>query len=199
MWIIAGLGNPGAKYAPTRHNVGFRVVDHLAAAHGIPFEEKELYYTGKGSIEGRRVVLLKPLTYMNRSGLAVKRALKRAAYGAEDLSETLIVVHDDLDLETGVLKIRKNGSSGGHRGIESIIQETGTREFIRVKIGIGRDRELPVETYVLRPFRGDEFPVVKDAIIRASDAVAAIIKDGVETAMNRYNRAPRASGPRASG
>lgn len=191
MWIIAGLGNPGATYAPTRHNVGFKVIDRLAEEHGIVMEDKELSAQGRGAICGHRVALLKPFTFMNRSGIAVKRALRKAAYGAEQLGDVLIVVHDDLDLETGVLKIRKSGSSGGHRGIESIIQETGTKEFIRVKIGIGRDPGQPVETYVLRSFRPDELAPVKDAIIRASDAVTAIVAEGVETAMNRYNRSPR--------
>ena len=102
-------------------------------------------------------------------------------------SENLIVVHDDLDMETGKLKIRKNGSSGGHRGIESIMENLGTRESIRVKIGIGREEGVPAEEYVLRRFGRDEIPLIKNAIVRASDAIAMIIRDGVDKAMNEFN------------
>lgn len=188
MWIVTGLGNPGTKYTRTRHNVGFKVIDHLAETYGMTLEEKEQYRLGRGTIDGQRVVLLEPLTFMNRSGTAVKRVLKRAAFSSDNRGDALIVVHDDLDLETGVVKIRKGGSSGGHRGIESIMQETGTRDFIRVKVGIGRDRAVPVEKYVLGSFSPAESRLIKDAIIRAAEAVAVIVTEGIDTAMNRYNR-----------
>jgi PTH1 family peptidyl-tRNA hydrolase len=192
MWIIAGLGNPGRKYLKTRHNIGFRVIDHLAERCRIPLEERELYERGRGAVEGQPAVLLKPLTFMNRSGLAIKRALKKSGALAENREATLIVVHDDLDMDTGIIKIKKGGSSGGHRGIESIITELGTRDFIRVKIGIGRNREIPVEKYVLSAFTSSENTCIKDAIIRAADAVAAIVTDGLVSAMNRYNRSAAA-------
>ncbi|MFZ5996412.1 MAG: aminoacyl-tRNA hydrolase [Nitrospirota bacterium] len=191
MWIIVGLGNPGSRYAKTRHNVGFNVIDQLAEAYRITLNEKELYSIGKGAIEGQETVFLKPLTFMNRSGLAVKRVLKKYGIPTDNLSKTLIVVHDDLDLETGVIKIRKGGSSGGHKGIESIIQETGTKDFIRVKVGIGRDRDIPVERYVLSTFTTAEKNAIKDAIINASDAVSVIVAEGIDKAMNRFNRSPR--------
>lgn len=191
MWIIVGLGNPGSKYAKTRHNVGFSVVDQLAEAYRITLDEKELYSIGKGAIEGQETILLKPLTFMNRSGLAVKRVLKKYGIPSDHLSQTLIAIHDDLDLDTGVIKIRKGGSSGGHKGIESIIQETGTKDFIRVKVGIGRDRDIPVERYVLSTFTPAEKNMIKDAIINASDAVSVIVAEGIDKAMNRFNRSSR--------
>ncbi len=183
MWIVAGLGNPGRRYAKTRHNLGFMVVDEIAERHGIELREKNLYLTGKGSIEDKDVVLVEPLTFMNRSGLAVKDAMRRN--NAEP--GTLVIIHDDIDMETGRLKIRKRGSSGGHRGIGSVIESIGTTEFIRVKIGVGREEGVAAEDYVLGKFRKDEVPLIKDAVGRAADAVAVIIKDGAGKAMNRFN------------
>ena len=186
MWIIAGLGNPGSKYEKTRHNVGFKVVDRLSELHGIVLEEKDIYCIGKGVIDGHEAVLLKPLTYMNRSGTAIVKAIKKFNITSP---ASIIVVQDDLDLETGVVKIRKNGTSGGHKGIESIIEATGTRDFPRVKLGVGRDRDIPVDVYVLSSFRPAEKSSIKDAIIKAADAIAAIITVGIDKAMTRYNRA----------
>ncbi|TAN44270.1 MAG: aminoacyl-tRNA hydrolase [Nitrospirae bacterium] len=189
MWLIAGLGNPGQKYSKHRHNIGFMVVDVLSEQGRIQMSERESYIIGKGVWEGENVALLKPLTYMNRSGLAIERAMKKLNVGVENL----IVVHDDLDMNAGSVKIRKTGSSGGHRGIESAIIELGSMNFIRVKIGIGRDTVMPVENYVLSGFRPDEKEQVKDAIIKAADAVKLIISSGPEKAMNKFNRAARPS------
>lgn len=183
MWVIVGLGNPGASYAKTRHNIGFVVVDGIAERYGIKFKEKAFYRAGTGLIEDYDVVLVEPLTFMNRSGLAVKDALRK--HGA--LPENLIVVHDDIDMETGKLKLRKKASSGGHRGVESIIQAVGTKEFIRVKIGVGRNEDMAVEDYVLGKFSKQDIPFVRDAVSRAGDAVAVIVRDGIEKAMNRFN------------
>ncbi|MFO0752171.1 MAG: aminoacyl-tRNA hydrolase [Thermodesulfovibrionales bacterium] len=188
MHIIVGLGNPGSKYAKTRHNAGFMVADHLAEAHRIPFEEKDLYLIGRGAIGGQKVVLLKPLTFMNRSGLAVKKAFRKLNFFADAPGHSLIVIHDDLDLAAGTLKLRKNGSSGGHRGIESLIQEIGTRDFVRVKVGIGREAGCPVEEYVLGTFSPAEKNLLKDAIINAAEAVGVVVTEGIEKAMNRFNR-----------
>jgi len=187
------LGNPGSKYLKTRHNIGFKVVDLLSGALNIPLVEKELYMYGRGEAEGSAIVLLKPLTFMNRSGLVVKKILKKF----NSSPERLIVVHDDLDLEAGALKIRKNGSSGGHKGIESIIQEISSREFVRVKLGIGRDNSVPVEKYVLSSFKPFEKEGLRDAIIKAEDAVKVIVRDGVDRAMNKFNRSSSQAGPRA--
>ena len=135
MWLVTGLGNPGARYSRTRHNIGFLVLEELAARNTLEFKDKTDYRICKGSIEDDQVVLLEPLTFMNRSGAAVKKLSGKFSISPENI----IVVHDDLDLGTGKLKIRKKGSSGGHRGIESIIQNIGSTDFTRVKIGIGRD------------------------------------------------------------
>jgi len=187
MWIIAGLGNPGSKYSGTRHNIGFRVIDRLSEEYNIRLEERDIYVIGRGAIGGVDVILLKPLTFMNRSGLAVKKILKKRNVSPD----RLIVVQDDLDIDTGAVKIRRNGSSGGHRGIESIIQELGTRDFVRVKVGIGRDKDVPVEEYVLRTFKPAEKNIVKDVIINTAYAVTVIVAEGVDKAMNKYNRSPK--------
>lgn len=188
MFIIVGLGNPGNKYTRTRHNIGFRVIERLSQIYNIPLDEKELFVIGKGALEGTESVLLKPLTYMNRSGIAVKKVLNKFYIPQDELAVKLLVIHDDLDLDTGKIKIRKNGSSGGHKGIEAIIQETGTKNFMRVKIGIGRESDVPVEQYVLSNFRPHEKNLIEDAIIKACDAVAVITTKGIEKAMNTFNR-----------
>lgn len=184
MWLIAGLGNPGKRYEKTRHNIGFLVVEEIAKRNGLEFKTEEYFRISRGSIGDRDIILIKPLTYMNLSGIAVKKALRRFNLKPEDL----IVIHDDLDMETGKLRIRMRGSSGGHKGVESIISSLGSSEFIRVKIGIGRDRELPVEEYVLRKFKREEVPLIRDAISMASDAILFIINEGVEKAMNKFNK-----------
>ncbi|TAL26462.1 MAG: aminoacyl-tRNA hydrolase [Nitrospirae bacterium] len=183
MWAIVGLGNHGSKYSKTRHNLGFMVADALAGSLDIDLQEKKDYLIGKGSMKGDDVLLVEPLTFMNNSGRAVRDVLKRHNI----FPENLIIIHDDLDMETGKLKIKKNGSSGGHKGIESIIQNIGTKEFIRVKIGIGREIGMPAEDYVLRKFKKDELPLIKDAVKRASEAVAAIVSEGASKAMNKFN------------
>jgi len=188
IWIITGLGNPGEKYSATRHNVGFMVLERLSEAYRIPFAVRDGYSLGKGSIGATPVVLLKPLTYMNLSGVAVRKVLKKFNLIRDGEVCNFIVIHDDLDLELGIVKIRRTGASGGHKGIESIIRETGTKDFTRIKIGIGRDREMPVDEYVLRRFRSSEKKVLEDGIIRAMNAVESIISDGIEKAMNIYNK-----------
>lgn len=193
MWVIAGLGNPGEKYSATRHNIGFMVMDRLSEEYRVPFTVKDDYSLGKGAIDHVNVILLKPLTYMNLSGSAVRKILKKTNLLQDREITNFIVIHDDLDLETGVVKIRRNGSSGGHRGIESIIQETGSRDFIRVKIGIGRDRKIPVEEYVLRRFRAAEKKMVEDGILQAVHAIETILTGGIEKAMNACNRTAKDS------
>lgn len=193
MWIVTGLGNPGSRYLKTRHNIGFMVIDLLSETLNIPLADKETYMFGRGNAEGKGVVLLKPLVFMNKSGIAVKKVLRKFNTDPEHL----IVIHDDLDLGSGILKIRKNGSSGGHKGIDSIIQETGSREFIRVKLGIGRDNSVPVEKYVLSTFKPFEKEDIRNVIIQAVDVVRAIIRDDVAKAMNRYNRSAAPKVPRA--
>lgn len=188
MWIITGLGNPGNKYEGTRHNIGFKVIDRIAEKYNIRLEEKDIYIIGKGAIEGVDVILLKPLTFMNSSGLAVKKAVKKANIFPDKLHNSLIVIHDDLDIDTGKMKIRRNGSSGGHRGVESIIQELCTKDFVRLRIGIGRDKDIPVEEYVLTNFRPAEKNLIKDVIINSVHAIVTIVTEGIDKAMNKYNR-----------
>ncbi|MBI5641783.1 MAG: aminoacyl-tRNA hydrolase [Nitrospirae bacterium] len=183
MWLISGLGNPGPRYSRTRHNVGFLVVEEVAEVQRITLKEKEGYIIGNGSIGDDRIVLIEPLTFMNRSGTAVRKIAARFFIPPEKI----IVIHDDLDLETGRLKIRKKGSSGGHKGVESVIQHIGSNEFVRVKIGIGRDPNIPTEEFVLSKFRREELPLIREAVKKAADAVYSIIEDGIERAMNRFN------------
>lgn len=184
VWLIAGLGNPGRKYSRTRHNIGFMVIEEIAKNYKIDLtEKKEGYAIGRGSIEGQSVLLVEPLLYMNMSGPALKNVFRRSNVQLENL----VVVHDDLDMETGKLRIRKTGSSGGHKGVESIIQSAGSRDFIRVKIGIGREVGFPAEEYVLKKFKKDEMVLIQEAIQKASDAICDIIAEGVDKAMNRFN------------
>ncbi len=191
-WLIVGLGNPGEKYTATRHNVGFMLLDRLSGRHGISFSGKDDASIGKGLITGNSVLLLKPLTYMNLSGRAVRKALAKFNLIRDGEIHNLIVIHDDLDLSPGVVRIRRGGSSGGHKGIDSIIIETGSRDFIRIKIGIGRDSTVPAEDYVLRRFRPGEKKLIEEAITEAESAIGTILDSGVEKAMNKYNRVNKA-------
>ena len=183
MWVIAGLGNPGRKYSRTRHNIGFMAVEEIAQKNGIEFTDRKEYRIGRGSIEGHNVILIEPLLYMNRSGPVVNAILKKFTVQFDNL----VVIHDDLDMETGKLRIRKTGSSGGHKGVESIIQNIGAKDFIRVKIGIGREPGILVEDYVLSKFTRQEISAIKETIGKTTDAVHAIIADGVDKAMNTFN------------
>lgn len=183
MWLIAGLGNPGRKYARTRHNVGFMAIREIADRHGIGLSEKKGYAIGRGSIEGQDILLLEPLLFMNMSGIIVHQICRKFNI----LPENLIIIHDDLDMETGRLRVRRMGSSGGHKGVDSVIQHTGTKAFIRIKIGIGREKEEPAEEYVLKKFSRRETSLIRDAIQRAADAVVITVSEGVDKAMNRFN------------
>lgn len=183
MWLIVGLGNPGRKYVRTRHNIGFLVVKEFTVEHGMALKKKRDYSICRGSVDDRDVVIMEPLIFMNRSGLAVKAIQDRYRIPVEKM----IVVHDDMDLDVGKLKIRKKGSSGGHRGIQSIIDHIHSREFVRVKIGIGRDNSVLPEDYVLSPFKRKEIPLIKGALQSAVGAIYCIITENPDTAMNRFN------------
>ncbi len=184
MWIIVGLGNPGKKYSRSRHNIGFMVVEEIAKRHAIEFqEENNTRRTGRGSIDKEEVLLLEPLVYMNRSGIVVDEIITTWSVPLKNL----IVIHDDIDMETGKLRIKRKSSSGGHKGVESIIQGVSSCDFIRVKIGIGREVGISEEDYVLRRFKKDEVFIIKKVIERASDSVKSILTDGLEKAMNKYN------------
>jgi len=183
MWLVAGLGNPGDEYERTRHNIGFMVIDALAARFSISIKQKTTNFRfGRGFIEDRKTILIKPLTFMNRSGAAVREALFKF-----DEIENLLVIHDDLDLDTGVIRIRKTGSSGGHNGIQSIIDCLNSKDFLRLKIGIGRSARISPERYVLREFNKQEKPVIDESVENAVDAIRVIISEGIASAQSRFH------------
>ncbi len=193
MKLIVGLGNPGKEYTLSRHNVGFMCVSLFAKEHRIALDRKKAHARfGEGEVEGVPVVLARPFTYMNRSGAAVKELVRKYDLKPEDL----IVVHDDMDLPLGKIRIRVGGSSAGHKGINSIIAELGIEDFTRIRIGIGHP-EVPeaergegspeVIDYVLGGFSRDEKQMLDKVIKRVSEAILSIITDGVTEAMNKYN------------
>jgi len=187
MKLIVGLGNPGREYEKTRHNVGFMVIDRLALNLGINVDKKMLKaLVGQGQINGEKVILAKPQTYMNLSGEAVGMLLSWFKLTASDL----LIIYDDLDLPPGKLRLRAGGGSGGHKGVQSIIQVIGTEHFPRVRVGIGRPPEPDFETvsYVLSRFGNDEAKAIEEALDLAREAVICAVRDGIERAMNLYNR-----------
>ncbi len=185
MWLIIGLGNPGPRYASTRHNVGFMVLERVARAAGCVLQRRRFEaVTDAGRLGGERVFLAAPQTYMNLSGRSVERALR--FYGQDPSS--LLVIHDDVDLPFGRLKVKQGGGHGGHRGVRSIIEAIGSADFVRVRVGIGRPPG-PMDTsdYVLAPFDPEEREVLDDILDAAADAVRVVVEQGVATAMNRFN------------
>ncbi|MBQ2626175.1 MAG: aminoacyl-tRNA hydrolase [Eubacterium sp.] len=186
MYLIVGLGNPGSKYAGTRHNMGFDTIDELVEKHRISSDGVKMKgMSGRGIIGGERVILLKPMTYMNLSGEAVRAWLD---YYKLDPEEDLIVIYDDVDQEPGRMRIRKKGSAGGHNGMKSIIQHIGTSSFPRIRIGVGaKPAGWDLADYVLGHFSKEDRKVVDEVIKDAADAVEMIISEGVDEAMNRYN------------
>ena len=187
MFLIAGLGNPGRQYEKTRHNMGFDTIDELIDRHRIPqggIAHKAMY--GKGMIAGEKVLAVKPLTYMDLSGDSLRECVN---YYKLDPETQMIVIYDDIDLEPGQIRIRKKGSAGGHNGIKSIIAQLGTQNFYRIKVGVGaKPKGWDLADYVLGRFSSDERIAVDKAIKEAADAVEMILKDGIEAAMNHYNR-----------
>jgi PTH1 family peptidyl-tRNA hydrolase len=191
--MVVGLGNPGAEYAGHRHNVGYWTVNRLARRHGIKMDASRLASTGHGKVGDVEVVLVKPRTYVNRSGLAVAALMKREGVPVENV----IVIYDELDLPEGRLRLRRRGKTASNNGIKSIIAETGSGDFGRVRIGIGRphvsgepswDPEV-VAAYVLSEPSKEGKAVLEAAVERAADAVEAVIEQGWDRAMNTYNAA----------
>lgn len=183
--IVIGLGNPGEKYARTRHNVGFWCVERLARKFAIVFTDKRRYMiAGEGKMAGHHVAIAKPNTFVNRSGQAVASLL--GLYRA--LPSDLVVLYDDMDLPVGHLRVRSRGSAGGHNGVKSVIEALGTREFIRVRVGIGRplSGEGQVD-HVLGTMSVDDLAKVEEAVDRAARAVVCILTDGVDAAMEQFN------------
>lgn len=191
--LVVGLGNPGQEYASDRHNLGYRVVDALAARHGLGFERHQgKLHLAVGEIAGHPVVLAKPRTFMNLSGTAVARASRQ--YGVRP--EEILVIYDDLDLPLGRLRLRPTGGSGGHKGMRSIIDVLGTQSFARLRLGIGRPsgRKDPAD-YVLEPFTREEEAVVAEVVQQASEAVESYLAEGIVAAMEQFNRlAPSGDG-----
>ena len=184
MNVVVGIGNPGPRYTATRHNLGFRVVDRLAERYAIALSRRRFdALVGDGSAGARRVLLVKPQTYVNLSGSAVAPLMRWHKRPLEDL----LVVTDDLSLDLGKLRVRRRGSSGGHNGLRSIIECLGTDAFARVRIGIGRGRGSDPVAHVLGRFEPDEAPVAEGAIEQAVGAVETWLEQGIEAAMNACN------------
>lgn len=186
MYVIAGLGNPGSKYEKTRHNAGFQVIDRLAAKYHIDMNmKKHRAVCGTGAIEGKKVLLVKPQTYMNLSGESIREVLD---FYKVDAEEEFLVIYDDISLKPGQLRIRKKGSAGGHNGIKNIIQHLGTQEFPRIKVGVGEKPEgYDLADYVLGRFSGEDEKQMLEAYDRAVLAAVKILTDGPDRAMNDFN------------
>lgn len=186
MYIIVGLGNPGNKYDATRHNIGFDVITRIAADYNITLDNKKhKAILGTGYIEGEKVVLVKPQTFMNLSGESVREVVDFFKVSPDDV----IIIYDDISLDVGQLRIRSKGSAGGHNGIKSIIAHLGIDEFKRIKVGVGNKPEgYDLADYVLSRFKKEDEDVIRESIKKSSEAVKTIIKDGMESAMNIYNK-----------
>jgi len=186
MWLVVGLGNPGSRYARNRHNAGFMVVDELRRRAGAPAPRLKLgAELSEATLAGKPVLLCKPMEFMNCSGLAVQRA---AAFWKIP-PERAVVVHDEMDVPCGRLKLSFGGGSGGHNGLQSIIEEWGSQDFSRVRIGIGRPPvQWDAADYVLADFAEDQRRLLPDLIAEAADATETIVKSGLQVAMNIFNK-----------
>lgn len=183
MYLIVGLGNPGREYEHTRHNIGFDAIDKISSRYNIDLNRtkfKGMY--GEGVLNGEKVILLKPLTYMNLSGESVGEI----ASFYKIRNENIIVIYDDVDLEVGRIRIRKKGSSGGHNGIKSILYHLGNEEFTRIKLGVGK-AERDMVSHVLGKFHVEDREKIEGVLNCTVDIVDSIIKDGADSAMNKYN------------
>ena len=193
MKLIVGLGNPGRGYANNRHNVGFICLNHFARMQGIRFDKKQYKARiGTGEVAGSEVVVAKPQTYMNRSGRSVSLLVKKFNVSLNNL----LIIHDDLDLPLGKIRIRQGGSSGGHKGVSSIIAELDNQNFIRIRVGVGRPvknegftefSEDEIINYVLSDFIPDEKQTITQIIPKVSEAILCLLTEGLVTTMNRYN------------
>lgn len=184
-WIVAGLGNPGTRYEATWHNAGFLALEVLSQRTGIRTDRIRFQgLSGQGTIGGNRVVLLKPSTFMNRSGQSIRDALAWHKVPPE----RLVVVYDDIDLPCGTLRIRPSGGPGTHNGMRSIVETLGTESFPRVRIGIGPVPERwDLADYVLSPIPGDRREILFQSLVRAAQAVESLVAEGLAAAMNKYN------------
>lgn len=186
MYLIIGLGNPGSKYSWTRHNIGFEVVDYIAKLYDISISKiKHKALLGEGMVQGKKVILAKPQTYMNNSGESIREMKEWYKIDVKNI----IVIYDDISLPTGKLRIRPKGSAGGHNGIKSIIYQLNTDIFPRIKVGVGQPNhpDYDLADYVLGRFSKEEENDIIEAIKEAAQAVATIIQSGVDVAMNKFN------------
>lgn len=187
MYLIAGLGNPGAMYAKNRHNVGFQCIDLIAAQAGLKLDKKSMNAVwGKGTLAGQEVILAEPQTFMNLSGRAIGEIVR---FYKIDPHKNLLVICDDLDLPVGKIRIRPSGSSGGQNGLKNIIEVVGTQDFPRLRVGIGRNNRGDARDHVLNDFSRDEVPIMAQIYERVADAVKIFLTEGTERAMNKYNGA----------
>jgi len=186
MNLIVGLGNPKKRYSDTRHNLGFRVVKKLAnRLEASAPVSKHRSLLAEAEYSDRKLLLVQPLTYMNRSGLAVKEIISSYSLDIEEV----MVVYDDLDLSPGTIRIRQKGGGAGHRGVQSIIDTLGTEEFPRLRIGIGKPPPgMEASDYVLQPLEGEDRELIEAALDRAAEAVLSFVSEGLESAMNNFNR-----------
>ncbi|MBI4526411.1 MAG: aminoacyl-tRNA hydrolase [Deltaproteobacteria bacterium] len=186
MKLVVGLGNPGKKYEQTRHNLGFMVVDAIARRNDVSVtKSRHRCLVGEWQKDGEKIILAKPQTYMNQSGVVVKAVLEFFSATVADL----IVIHDDLDLPLGRLRIRSRGGAGGHRGIVSLLEELGDEGFLRVRIGIGRPSQgIDPSDFVLLPFAPEEHREVSKIVSRAADAIECVLEEGARRAMDKFNR-----------
>lgn len=183
--LVVGLGNPGKEYSRTRHNIGFMVVDRLADRHKISLKKRrgEIVF-GRGEVDGRLIIFAKPMTFMNRSGPGVMALAQFFGLGAGEL----LVIHDDIDIVFGRIKIKEKGGDGGHKGLKSLIEALGTDVFARVRVGIGRpDTQEDVKEYVLDTFDAGQEKVLDEVITVAQDAVETILLSGLTAGMNRFS------------
>ena len=184
MKLIAGLGNPGLKYFNTRHNIGFEVIDKFISSHNINMSTKHKALIATENIDSNKIIIAKPQTYMNLSGDSIFEICNFYKINPSDV----IIIHDDIDIEPGKIKIKQNGSSGGHNGIKNIILRLGTENFNRIRIGIGKKPDgLLLNDYVLGKFSDSEKILIKSAIDEACNAIKLIIQENIFTAMNKYN------------
>jgi PTH1 family peptidyl-tRNA hydrolase len=186
VYLIVGLGNPGTRYENTRHNVGFLALDYISAKYAIKTDKlKHKSLIGDGNIGGQKVILVKPQTFMNSSGEAVRDLVEWYKIPLSNL----IVIYDDIDLPAGRIRLRPKGSAGTHNGMRSILYQIQSEDFMRIRVGISRPPEnWDLVDYVLGRFNSDERKSVEESIEKIAEAVAVIISEGIETAMNRYNK-----------
>lgn len=185
MYLIIGLGNPEREYSRTRHNMGFDVINKLADRYNIDVNKKKFDSVyGKGEIEGQKVVLVKPQTYMNLSGEAVGKFVSYYKVNPDEI----IIIYDDLDIEKGIIKIRKKGGPGTHNGMKSVVYELATDEFPRIRVGIGEEKKVNnMIDFVIKKVDDETYKELEEGIDKATEAIPEILKNGIDVAMNKFN------------